>query len=176
MRIRWHAAAHETCLPEEAALIMNQIRECLRQAEDCARKAAAQTYPKLKEDFLDMKRVGCSGAERLGPRLDARHSHFTPGAGVAINSKAKQSCVLFSTTVSIRLTASSGSSSSSSSGVGSGSSISQRCGTCRSAISRHSASALSNSASVASKTLVVEVDFDTDPNSSWSDSSRCPAV
>ena len=33
-----------------------QIRECLRHAEDCARKAAAQTCPKLKDDFLDMER------------------------------------------------------------------------------------------------------------------------
>jgi hypothetical protein len=36
--------------------LSEQIRECLRHAEDCARKAAAQTGPKLKEDFLDMER------------------------------------------------------------------------------------------------------------------------
>jgi hypothetical protein len=36
--------------------VSEQIRECLRHAEDCARKAAAQTDPKLKEDFLDMER------------------------------------------------------------------------------------------------------------------------
>lgn len=33
-----------------------QIRECLRHAEDCARQAAAQTCPNLKNDFLDMER------------------------------------------------------------------------------------------------------------------------
>jgi hypothetical protein len=33
-----------------------QICECLRHAEDCARQAAAQSCPKLKEDFLDMER------------------------------------------------------------------------------------------------------------------------
>jgi hypothetical protein len=33
-----------------------QIRECLQHTEDCARQAAAQTCPKLKEDFLDMER------------------------------------------------------------------------------------------------------------------------
>ncbi len=33
-----------------------QIRECLRHADDCARQAAAQNCPKLKEDFLDMER------------------------------------------------------------------------------------------------------------------------
>jgi hypothetical protein len=36
--------------------LSEQIRECLRHAEDCARQAAAQTCPKLKEDFLDMER------------------------------------------------------------------------------------------------------------------------
>jgi hypothetical protein len=33
-----------------------QIRECLEHAEDCARKAAAQTDPRLKQDYLDMER------------------------------------------------------------------------------------------------------------------------
>lgn len=33
-----------------------QIRKCLQHSEYCARKAAAQTDPKLKEDFLDMER------------------------------------------------------------------------------------------------------------------------
>jgi hypothetical protein len=30
-----------------------EIRECYRHAEDCARKATAQPDPKLKQDFLD---------------------------------------------------------------------------------------------------------------------------
>jgi hypothetical protein len=33
-----------------------QIGECLRHAQDCARLAAAQTCPKLKQEFLDMER------------------------------------------------------------------------------------------------------------------------
>jgi hypothetical protein len=33
-----------------------QIRECYRHAEDCARKAAAQADPMLKRDFLDLER------------------------------------------------------------------------------------------------------------------------
>jgi hypothetical protein len=33
-----------------------QIRNCYRQAEDCARKAAAQTDPRLKQDFLASER------------------------------------------------------------------------------------------------------------------------
>jgi hypothetical protein len=36
--------------------LSEQVRECLRHAEDCARQAAAQTCPKTKEDFLDLER------------------------------------------------------------------------------------------------------------------------
>ena len=32
-----------------------QIRECLQHAENCARKAAAQTDSKLREDFLELE-------------------------------------------------------------------------------------------------------------------------
>jgi hypothetical protein len=36
--------------------LSEQIRDCLRHAEDCAQKAAAQTDPELKQDFLVMER------------------------------------------------------------------------------------------------------------------------
>jgi hypothetical protein len=36
--------------------VSEQIRECYDHAEECARKAAAQTNPALKQDFLDMER------------------------------------------------------------------------------------------------------------------------
>jgi hypothetical protein len=36
--------------------VSEQIRDCLRHAEDCAQKAVAQTDPTLKADFLDMER------------------------------------------------------------------------------------------------------------------------
>jgi hypothetical protein len=36
--------------------LSEQIRECLEHAEECARKAAAQTDQKLKQDFLDKER------------------------------------------------------------------------------------------------------------------------
>ena len=36
--------------------LSEQIRECLQHAEHCARKAAAQSDPNLKEDFLTMER------------------------------------------------------------------------------------------------------------------------
>jgi hypothetical protein len=35
--------------------LSEQIRECLQHAEDCSRKAAAQTDPNLKEDFLNLE-------------------------------------------------------------------------------------------------------------------------
>jgi hypothetical protein len=38
--------------------LSEQIRDCLRHAEDCARKAAAQTDPELKQDFLVMEPLG----------------------------------------------------------------------------------------------------------------------
>jgi hypothetical protein len=36
--------------------LSEQIRDCLRHAEDCAQKAAAQADPKLKQDFLQLER------------------------------------------------------------------------------------------------------------------------
>jgi hypothetical protein len=36
--------------------LSEEIRKCLRHAEDCARKAAAQTDPELKQDFLALER------------------------------------------------------------------------------------------------------------------------
>jgi hypothetical protein len=36
--------------------LSEEIRECHRHAEDCARQAAGQSCPKLKQDFLDMER------------------------------------------------------------------------------------------------------------------------
>ena len=49
----------EPCASEDRAVldgISEQIRECYRHAEDCGRKAAAQTDPKIKADFLDLER------------------------------------------------------------------------------------------------------------------------
>ena len=36
--------------------LSEQIRDCLQHAEDCARKAAAQTDPGLREDFLQLEK------------------------------------------------------------------------------------------------------------------------
>ena len=35
--------------------LSGNIRECFQHAEDCARKAAAQPDPKVRQDFLDME-------------------------------------------------------------------------------------------------------------------------
>jgi hypothetical protein len=36
--------------------VSEEIRNCYRRAEECARKAAAQTEPTLKADFVAMER------------------------------------------------------------------------------------------------------------------------
>ena len=35
--------------------LSEEIRECYRHAEDCARKAAVQTDPKRKENFFELE-------------------------------------------------------------------------------------------------------------------------
>jgi hypothetical protein len=60
---------------EPAAMLNNlseQIRDCYAHAEECARKAAAQTDPGLKQDFLDMEKRWLSLAKsyELSERLD----------------------------------------------------------------------------------------------------------
>jgi hypothetical protein len=35
--------------------LSDQVRECLRHAEACARQAASQSDPRLRQDFLDME-------------------------------------------------------------------------------------------------------------------------
>ena len=45
--------------PKEHGLLNNlseQVRECLRHAEDCARQAAEHPNAKMKADFLDLER------------------------------------------------------------------------------------------------------------------------
>ena len=36
-----------------------QVREFYQQAVDCARQADAQNDPKVKQQFLELKRLGC---------------------------------------------------------------------------------------------------------------------
>jgi hypothetical protein len=52
--------------------LSDQIRDCYAHAAECARKAAAQTDPQLKQDFLDMERRWLTLAKsyELSQRLD----------------------------------------------------------------------------------------------------------
>ena len=61
--------------------LSEQVRECLQHAEDCARKAAAQTDPKLKQDFLDMERRWLSLARSYG--FSERLTAFSGRKGLA---------------------------------------------------------------------------------------------
>ena len=36
--------------------LSEQIRNCYQHADDCARKAAEQTDPQLKQDFVDLEK------------------------------------------------------------------------------------------------------------------------
>jgi hypothetical protein len=48
------------------------VRDCLQRAQDCARRAAAQTDPRLKEDFLDLERrwLALARSYEFSDRLD----------------------------------------------------------------------------------------------------------
>jgi hypothetical protein len=72
--------------PGKGAMLSNlseQIKDCYAHAEECARKAAAQSNPRLKQDFLDMEQRWLSLAqsyefsERLGDFSDSRASRET---------------------------------------------------------------------------------------------------
>jgi hypothetical protein len=58
--------------------LSEQIKECYAHAEECARRAATQTDPRLKQDFLDMEQRWLSLAksyelsQRLGDFTESR--------------------------------------------------------------------------------------------------------
>jgi hypothetical protein len=53
--------------------LSEQIRECLQHAEDCARNAAAQTDPGLREDFLRLEKrwLDLARSMEFAERLDS---------------------------------------------------------------------------------------------------------
>ncbi len=72
--------------------LSEQIRECYAHAEDCARKAAVQTDPGLKQDFLDMERRWLTLAKsyELSRRLgDFSSEAKRRAAGLAKPTKAE---------------------------------------------------------------------------------------
>jgi hypothetical protein len=58
-RRRWLRDQSRSRLQGKARVMLNdlsaEIRECYRHAENCAQQAAAQTDPKLKDDFLNLE-------------------------------------------------------------------------------------------------------------------------
>jgi len=58
-RRRWLRDRSRSRLQGKARFMLSdlsaEIRECYRHAEDCAHKAAAQTDPNLKSDFLNLE-------------------------------------------------------------------------------------------------------------------------
>jgi hypothetical protein len=71
--------------------LSDQIRDCYAHATECARKAAAQTDPQLKQDFLDMERRWLTLAKsyELSQRLDDFSDETGRRAGRLPNSKGK---------------------------------------------------------------------------------------
>jgi hypothetical protein len=72
LKIADHPAATN---PKAHVVLKNlseEVRECLEHAEDCARRAAAQTDAKMKEDFFDLERRWLSLARsyQFTERLD----------------------------------------------------------------------------------------------------------
>jgi hypothetical protein len=63
--------------------LSEQIEDCYAHAEECARKAAAQANPRLKQDFLDMERrwLALARSYELSQRLGGffRRSQATRG-------------------------------------------------------------------------------------------------
>jgi len=77
---------------KEQVLLNNlseQVRECLRHAEDCAREAAAQTCPKMKADFLDLERRWLSLARSY--EFSERLEDFCTGTMARADALAKAS-------------------------------------------------------------------------------------
>ncbi len=72
--------------------LSEQIRECYAHAEDCARKAAAQTDQVLKQDFLDMERrwLNLAKSYELSRRLDDFSKEAKRQTNGLVRPKSKQ--------------------------------------------------------------------------------------
>jgi hypothetical protein len=68
--------------------LSEQIQDCYAHAADCARKAAAQTDPRLKQDFLDMEQrwLALAKSYEISQRLDAFTEEADRRAGRVPNS------------------------------------------------------------------------------------------
>ena len=72
--------------------LSDQIRDCYAHAEECARKAAAQTDRRLKQDFLDMEKRWLSLAKsyELSEQLDDSSGATRQTANSATPKKTEQ--------------------------------------------------------------------------------------
>ena len=70
-----------------------QVSECVRHAEECARQAKAQTNPKFQQDFLDLERRWLRLA-RSYERSSGSSSH-QQGVTLEAAGKAVSSVVIF---------------------------------------------------------------------------------
>jgi len=65
--------------------LSEQIKDCYAHAEACARKAAAQTNPRLKQDFLEMEQRWLSLAKSY--ELSERLTDFSGSRGPSAKPK-----------------------------------------------------------------------------------------
>jgi hypothetical protein len=58
--------------------LSEQVRECLRRAEECAQQAKHQCDPKLAGDYLDLERrwLKLARSYQLGEQLESFTSHI----------------------------------------------------------------------------------------------------
>jgi len=68
-----------------------QIRDCYAHATECARKAAVQTDPQLKQDFLDMERrwLALAKSYELSQRLEDFSEEAARRSGRLPDSRVK---------------------------------------------------------------------------------------
>ena len=69
--------------------ISEQIRECYRHAEDCGRKAATQTDPGLRDDFLRLEKrwLDLARSMEFAERLDS-FTKNSPKPNISPNGNA----------------------------------------------------------------------------------------
>ena len=69
--------------------LSEQIRDCLQHAEECARKAAAQTNPALRDDFLRLEKrwLDLARSMEFAERLDS-FTKNSPKPNISPNGNA----------------------------------------------------------------------------------------
>jgi hypothetical protein len=81
--------------------LSRQVQQCLRLAEDCARKAALQSDPKLRQDFQDMEARWLKLARSY--ELTERLTAFSRTGGIFYSIHVRRKTGEWGTEVQIRL-------------------------------------------------------------------------